>query len=422
MVKDIKEVFGIMKDFVNGVKGSTKNLSAVFTPKRSLSRLATDGVANFSMIVEDIMSIDEGTLMARAMEKRFASFLMIVMSLNPSHDFGDSDSLKDYIAQFHQNINVTDDIVGNARFTYESIDPSKFYNMAESHGKEYDMFVNEAVLILHTIYEGINSAGINAEAAQINFAIEDVLEASPADNSTPIGPLVGTSSIGTADQRFGTMNNKFDKANNAMPTLLHIRVYDKNSMKSVDFIIGVHVTIHPVKQSDMILNIVRGLRNEDAFFNFIRWTTGETKFFKDLLFGLDQLKLDAVTNSASGNELFNIGRRKRSIAAIKNLFSKKSIMPNMSIVVTQETIDRIKSEYGYDMTRSSTQRMALIRKLMNDYFLLGFIINDQGMARVEILLDGQATFETYSYATLEKEQFVEDKQMKEIMKMLGRSV
>ena len=138
---------------------------------------------------------------------------------------------------------------------------------------------------------------------------------------------------------------------------------------------------------------------------------------------MDNLKLEAVTNSASSNKLFDIGRRKRNIAKLKNMFTKNSIMPNLTIIVTAACLERIKHDFATHITASAgTMQMALIRKLMDAYFLICFVIMDQGLGRVSFLMDGKAAFETHSYSSLQKENFIEDKQMKEIMKMLGRSV
>lgn len=444
MVKDLKEIIVAIKDVGDAIlnsKNGTKGVGITFRPKKSLSRMAMDGMADFSAIVEDTIGVDEGTMVARALEKRFASFLMISMSMDPTFDLNGTDNLRDYVRQFHQNINVDNDIMGGTKISFEQITPERLLDVAESLGKEYNAFVKEGALILHTVYEGINSSAINMETAKLQFSVEDALESTKINdigNTGDINPRrihrlmsvleandddnESRRSYGMSDQRVLNISSKFEKSNNATPTLLHIKVYAKDTKDSIDFVIGVHVTLHPVRQSDMILNLVRGLKNDDKFFNFIRWTTGETKFFKDFLFALDQLKLEAATNSGTPNQLFDIGRRKRSIARLKNLFTKENVMPNMTIIVTTDCLERIRHDYGYDITMGGSMQMSFVRKLMDIYFMLCFVVMDQGLGRAHILVDGKASFEAYSYATLQKEQFVEDKQMKEIMKMLGRSV
>ena len=437
MVKDIAEIISALDTIRKEWGGSsTKHATLSLSPKKSISRMAMDGIADFPVVVEDTLSVEEGMMIARSLEKRFASFLMVVMSMDPTFDMSkDGTTMADYLKQFHQNMNVDGDIIGGAKLSLESVSTEKLLNVAESLGVEYSMFVDEAVGILHTIYEGVNSHFVNKEAAKLNFTIEEVTESAVLNDVGKVVLEAGKLTPGSSTkfdnknsdpkQRQPLVNAEFKKANDVVPTLLHVRVFPKGTdqKEPIDFIIGVHASLHPISQSDMVLNLVRGLRNEDKFFNFIRWTTGETKFFRDFLFGLDQMKIDATTSSGSSNALFSVGRKRKALSTIKNRFTKESLMPNMTTVVSTDCLARLKDEYGYDinMNAGATQ-MALIRKMMNTYFMFGFVIVDPGLQRVNIFVDGDSRFESYTYANLQREGTVNDKQFKEMMKMLGRSV
>ena len=437
MVKDIAEIISALDTIRKEWGGSsTKHATLSLSPKKSISRMAMDGIADFPVVVEDTLSVEEGMMIARSLEKRFASFLMVVMSMDPTFDMSkDGTTMADYLKQFHQNMNVDGDIIGGAKLSLESVSTEKLLNVAESLGVEYSMFVDEAVGILHTIYEGVNSHFVNKEAAKLNFTIEEVTESAVLNDVGKVVLEAGKLTPGPSTkfdnknsdpkQRQPLVNAEFKKANDVVPTLLHVRVFPKGTdqKEPIDFIIGVHASLHPISQSDMVLNLVRGLRNEDKFFNFIRWTTGETKFFRDFLFGLDQMKIDATTSSGSSNALFSVGRKRKALSTIKNRFTKESLMPNMTTVVSTDCLARLKDEYGYDinMNAGATQ-MALIRKMMNTYFMFGFVIVDPGLQRVNIFVDGDSRFESYTYANLQREGTVNDKQFKEMMKMLGRSV
>ena len=432
MVKDIAEIISALDTIRKEWGGSsTKHATLSLSPKKSISRMAMDGIADFPVVVEDTLSVEEGMMIARSLEKRFASFLMVVMSMDPTFDMSkDGTTMADYLKQFHQNMNVDGDIIGGAKLSLESVSTEKLLSVAESLGVEYSMFVDEAVGILHTIYEGVNSHFVNKEAAKLNFTIEDVTESAVLNDVGKVVLEAGKLTPGSSTkfdnknsdpkQRQPLVNAEFKKANDVVPTLLHVRVFPKGTdqKEPIDFIIGVHASLHPISQSDMVLNLVRGLRNEDKFFNFIRWTTGETKFFRDFLFGLDQMKIDATTSSGSSNALFSVGRKRKALSTIKNRFTKESLMPNMTTVVSTDCLARLKDEYGYDinMNAGATQ-MALIRKMMNTYFMFGFVIVDPGLQRVNIFVDGDSRFESYTYANLQREGTVNDKQFKEMMKI-----
>lgn len=419
MVKDLSEIFTAIKDLA---KEASKK--AIITPKRSISKSAMDAIADFSVCAEDSLTLDEGMMICRSLEKRFATFLMMVMQMHPKID--SEDDMAKYLKQFHQNMDTPVNPIGGT--DYES-KVTNFLGVGESLGIEYESFVSEAATVLGKLYQGINSRNINMESAKLNFTIESatnetvlndigrvLLEAGNTSGNRKSDPKIREPLV---DQK------KFEKANDVVPTLLHIRVFPKNNGYSepIDFVIGVKATLHPVRQNDMLLNLVRGLKNEDKFFNFIRWTTGEIKFFKDFLFCIDQAKLDAVTSSSSSNALFSMGRRRKSLSVMKNYFTNDSLLPNMTIVVTTDCLNRLKDEYGYDIgMNAGSSQIALIKKMMSSYFLLSFVIVDQGLGRVNILLDGQNQFENYTYSNLQKEGTVNDRQFKEMMKMLGRSV
>lgn len=429
MLKSFVDLLSVLKSVSDdndlasfGKTGKTAQM-VISSRKTSIARLAADAMAYFTALVDNQCTLDEGMLVARALEKRYASFLLIAMSMDPQFDLSGNATLGDYVKKFHQNMN---DGGLDAKFSLETADVENLEKLAESIGVEYKMFATtETAHIMHAIYEGVNAAGINKEAAKVNFFIEESL------NQTAINDYGRPRAVYEATVKNKTepiLNTEFKKANDMVPTLLHIVVTQPGNKGSDDsihnFVVGVKVTLHPVSQTDIILNLVKGLNNDDGFFRFMRWTTGEIKFVKDFLLMIDQLKLDAVTSSSgSGNKYFNIGRRRRELANIKNRFSKDNLMPNMTLIVTTDCLQKIKDEYGYDITmQGGTSKTALVKKLMYNYFMLGFVIVDQGLTRVHLLIDGANDFETYTYTGLDKEGQANDKQFKEIMKMLGRSV
>lgn len=434
MVNDMIEIFKAIGNLAKEGKSALSKTAVVWKPRQSISRQAMDGIADFTVGCEDTLTLEEMSMIGRSLEKRFASFLMVVMSMNPSFDLKDGVSLASYLKQFHQNLNVSSDVgglLGGTSLRMEAMSNEDMLRVAESMGLEYEGVVSEAAGIIHHIYQGIDSQVINREHAKLQFTIESETNASRVNNigrtvlEAGQGVRIGHSS--SKDRpKDPVVNAKFEKANEVVPTLLHVRIFPRGDNGQngdpIDFVIGVHATIHPIRSSDMILNLVRGIRNEDKFFNLIRWTTGETKFFKDLLFGIEQVKLDAVTSSGSGNEIFSVARRQKAISTIKQAVTNRSMSPNLTVVVTTDCLDKIKMDYGYDLTVNAVSQSPLFLKLMSIYFMLGFVVVDTGLQRVSILTDGHSRFETYTYGNLQKEGSVNDRQFKEMMRMLGRNV
>lgn len=217
-------------------------------------------------------------------------------------------------------------------------------------------------------------------------------------------------------------DNDCKKANDLVPTLLHIRVYPvdkytREELTPIDFIMGVKATLHPIPASEIARMVVSGMRNENMVFNFIRWTTGEIKFFKDFLFAIDTIKMDAKD---AGNDVtgWRPALKKRRLAAKSRLhFTKNSVLPNASLVISQPTIEYIAETYGYNLDDER-----IIDRMMDVYFLLGYIVVNPVSQRVTFRFDGINTTDTYTYDTLRRENQSDDKAFKNMMKMLGRSM
>ena len=78
--------------------------AGVYSTKRSISASAMEGTANFPVLVEDSISIDDGILISRAAEKKYASFLLTVLTMDPDLEVekGQTPSASAYLKQFHQ--------------------------------------------------------------------------------------------------------------------------------------------------------------------------------------------------------------------------------------------------------------------------------------------------------------------------------
>lgn len=461
--------------------------AGIYSTKRSISASAMEGTANFPMLIEDSTPIEDCITIARAAEKKFASFLLTVLTMDPYLEVskGETPSASSYLRQFHQNMRVKDSVKG-AHISLVDL-------IKESTDVEYTAFESEAFRLAAAVYEGVQRsipANINV---QCNYTLESVITPDTMNDRFRIGlPIMEANQSGNrnirnvnldtqgGDVKFGSSvdtviqkgaiapivnahthldkdsinvtvkagntiqqaagaagrtnvrdrggqwktltDNDCKKANDLVPTLLHVRVYPvdkytREELTPIDFIMGVKATVHPMPMTEITRMVVAGMRNENFVFNFFRWTTGEIKFFKDFLFAIDTIKMDAKD---SGHDVtgWRPALKKRRLASKTKLhLTKNSILPNASLVVSRGCVDYIKENYGYDI---SDER--IINRLMDVYFLLGYVIVDQVTQRVTFRYDGIETTDTYTYDTLRRETQNDDKAFKNMMKMLGRSM
>ena len=207
-----------------------------------------------------------------------------------------------------------------------------------------------------------------------------------------------------------------NKANEIMPLPLEIKVYIEDGEGNIierDFMIGVKAVIHPVSSEYMIDSMMDGYRRGKFFFNFIKATTGEIKFFRDFVFMVDNIKTDAIKNaSGNNNKWFSFLRRRALLAKAKNtLRMKNQLLPNTSIVLSGEEADILKQQ-GVDILDPS-----VARDLISRYFLLSIVVIDPALEIVHIIYDGEENYSSMSVMALNREA-KEDNSTKQILSLL----
>lgn len=212
------------------------------------------------------------------------------------------------------------------------------------------------------------------------------------------------------------MNNEVKKSNELQPTLLHIRVIAKEEKMYTDFVIGVKATMHPINSEEMISELVEACRFHSEVFRFIRWTTGEINFLGDFLLNMRDSKKAVARQSSGGSPWWNRLRKMSVIAKFKKAtFMKKRILPNATIVVSQQEVDYVKNTYGFDLLNPH-----FVEEIMDKFFLLCFAIVDDSLEVVHFKYDGQKSYQTVSFAGLEKENSNAARSFRDILKAVQR--
>lgn len=212
-------------------------------------------------------------------------------------------------------------------------------------------------------------------------------------------------------------NNDCKKANELVPTTLalSLNVKDKGNFGgTVNFVLGIKAILHPVSSSEVVKNMVYGCKSSNKFFNFIRWTTGEIAFFKDFVLQLDQIKNDAVGSATRKNAWWSALKRRKNVAKFKRLSPiSNQLLPNASVVISIEEVNAIRVEHGFDL-----MDVKMMKKIMNEYFLLSFVIVDNSQELATFLFDGQDEPQTLSFSALERENSNKN-DFKEIYKLIN---
>jgi len=464
---------GILKDIndtLKDVKNIAKELSFKSDTIRgtSLAKMSSAATLQFPIIVSRSINNDTAQAVSKAMERQYATFVQIVISLNPYLDLQKDKDMSGYLKNIHQNNPTPIDLLESCTNVYsdeayglhmlmslnegcngqilasnkeqmfsveDHLNPIKIndiykpasitLSVAES---SLDYFCKKNNIITEALEDDIDNAKDQFELNKIK-AKEDYKRSNTKEIEHLLNSNINNEKFNhelkkaEAEFRARTVvklsDNDVKKSNELVPTTLSLtmQIKDGKSFGGVsNFVIGVKGLLHPVNSNDMISNLLDGYKSGNKFFNFIRWTTGEISFLKDLIFNIDEIKDDVVNKySKEKSHWWTTLKRRKTLSKAKAAFSggRKNILPNASIVCSMEEVMEIKDVYGVDL-----MDVKHVKKLMDRYFLLGFAIVDDSQELCYFIFDGENNYQAISYKGLEKENNSKN-DFKDIYKMIN---
>lgn len=451
---EFRDMLDAMSDLKSEVKKGFASIGG-YGKRRSIAASATDGTCYFPVVVDDSIPLEDALIVARALERKYATFVLTTLTMNPYMQIDDGNiSAAEYVKKFHQNMRVKRSTTPAINLL--DVKESAFESICDKYGIDYSAVEEEAMVTAWNIYNSVASSVANKNASKWNFTLEEMLTPSIVNDIGKIRPMMeakggkptpvsvnntvktpavnttvnnlissGKGGSGRSDPRQinHLMDTDFKKANDLVPTMLHIRVYptasgDEELPEPIDFVLGVKATLHSVTADAMAENLAKGVNGDNHFFEFIKWYTGETRFFKDFVFAIDQQKSDAVSASNKNKGWFVASKRRKAMSKLQSKISKNPMTPIMTIVTSKDTLETLASVYGFDLEASPM----LLDKIMSTYFLLGFVVVNPATNRVDFHIDGFDSAETVTLNTLQKEETRDDKKFKDMMRMMGRSV
>ncbi|MDD3172199.1 MAG: hypothetical protein PHF63_00795 [Herbinix sp.] len=390
---------------------------------RSITQMAKEATLQFPVIISRSIDLETAQIVTKAIEREMSTVTQLAMNLNPTQELGNGSSMVDYIKQFHQNSDDRDRLL-----------PDMVDNLAGKVFENYTaIYENENVIMFAGEFSGNTKALIESNSRDLTLQADTINHVSLNDIGYKTPNLFNVREAVAVPPKKEIrvhddlptqklVDNDVKKANELISTLIQIRVRvinekDKSAVGFQDILIGVKAVMHPVTSLEVIDNIQRAVINSSVFFNFIRWTTGEISFFKDFLLNVDDIKSDVADRSLGrSNWWIALKRRKAVKNAMKLVNPSKAILPNATIVVGMEEVNILKEQYGINLMDER-----VIYKIMNSFFLLGFVVVDDFTKMAHFLFDGNNSFQTTSFSGLERENGRDEKKFKDMLKMLNRS-
>ena len=367
----IKKTFGSNKGNINSAS--------------SIAKAASNLVLTFPVLVDESVSLNTAQILTRAIEGKALVMLQLLFSAISVQSLKDDETAFDVIGKIHKNLN-SDDI-------------EDYIQRMET------MATNESYEALDHLMKTIREENIAIDTYTFN-------ESYP----TPIDEDANTKSMNDVKNRTtggfiaDIKDTDIKKVNNMMPSVLVVKLHNKNSQITTNVAVGVKAKIQYVPQDEVIYRISSKNKDKNMLFNFIRSTTREISFLKDFLFALDKAKLDAIKIQKSSNSVWKILERRAVRNRVRMFNNDGGYGGIVSLVISADTLATLNKEYDFKASISE------VENLISQYNLLSFFVADDVNERATYLFDDASRqFTTVSYTALEK---TDSKDYKKIINLL----
>lgn len=432
---------GFINDILNVMRKGPEvatQLNSVKLNTKTITRGAKDSTFQFPCLIADSVPLDMANTMSRTLDKVYASFTQTWLSMNSVVDITINPTPLDYLRKMHQNLKLEgslNDLMvdpDDVDSYMEKVQDGKYklyMSKDNSYGVVFNISnkTNRAILESHKELLKEHLSDIDMKPLEAFYEADDASSVDIVDrfvtaqsSKASIQKQRDLASISNGVQAPKLVDRDIKKTNDMVPLGVQVRLIAVNDKKEfvqyMDFIVGVKTIMHIIQTDDMVDNLKRGIENKSLLFKFLRWTTGEISLIKDIILNLDEIKNDNVRQAGKSPFFGTLQRLKNKKVGMTNFTVPHAIIPNATVVISSYEADILQSKYGIDIRKD-----AIVRMLMNNLFLMAFVIMDEGTGTVSVFYDGDQTYQTYAIETLERDNAMNSNKLgKEIGRMISR--
>lgn len=384
---------------------------------KSIMQRANESTFQFPCLISNTAPIDMATAITRMMDRVYAGYTQIAIGNESTMNLSMDRTPMEFLKRFHQNLKYEQTIADlsvpdDERELYMEKVYTGEYKLYSNPDHTHYMLFNVANSGVRTLLEN-NREMLEPYLSDIN--IEPICEADVDEDD--IAQLYLAGKLKQAKGQNALNQGRLDsyrtgpkltdgdvkRINDMMPYAVQVRLSVVNSeeefVQYIDCIIGCKTVLHLIDSQDMIMNLEHTLQNKSGLFRFLRWTTGEISFFKDLLLHMDDLRFDVANENNGKNPLIaNLRKLKRRKVGFSMSSLPHGLVPNATIVVTSYETSYMENKYGIRL-----HDVLVARKLIDALNLATFIICDDSTGTIDILYANDATFQTYALESIERE-------------------
>jgi hypothetical protein len=380
--------------------GSVANMTNILAPRarlRSISSFAGNSIYYFPMLCSSNVVPSTAGMTLETLERAYVHFVRATFALMPAMRItGTQVNVEEYLKQFHQNIGL-DVSYGGIRLN-------------ESAGRPWETLPN--MVLNEAIYDKIPQ-GVKAVANELKDGYDD--NTYKPDIASHIKQGDNTQHISYTRE----FKDATKKLNGAEPSVVMVTasfILD-GVTKTVDVSlpIGVKTNLKVLESDSLCDRVVDSLIGKGFVHDMIRWSTGEMLSLKDILFGVDKIKGNINRSNDEASQWFTaLQRRKRLTSISMPALNKKAFLPNTAVVLSMGDVRIIETQYGINVLDAK-----YAKRLIEDNFLLSFVIADDMTETLHVMHDGHLNFEEYPYTTVSRENAANNKEMATLIKAIG---
>lgn len=407
---------------------------------RSVARGAAEQSFIFPCIIDANIPVDLASVLAQNLDRVYASWTQIYLSSVGFIDLNYIKNPKQFVAKYQPKGLMYED--GSGETDEYDIDGCDETLRDDLYGNDEVLLSgttndgNEVLATISPVNPTVGTCKAMEEASQEQLAgyntrplyqetyyeatADDILRNTLENQKRSQDSRDNAAMLRATEPRAPKMSDTdVKKINDMQPYALELRLLatkgDSAFSQWVSFIVGVKTHMHLANTNVLTANIVDVLRNRNPVFNYIRWTTGEISLFKDIILHLDDINFDVANKSDRTGKYISSLKKLRKKYVKVGTFGVNRIAPFATIAISSNTYYDIKTKYGFDL-----KNMAFAHKVLDELFLMCFVIIDDANHTYDILVDGQSDFQTYSLETLEREVSMKSSKLsKELTRMLG---
>lgn len=397
---------------------------------RSIARGAHEQSFQFPCMIDDTVDAVHAATMAKSLDRVYASWTQIYLSSVGVIDLNYIKNPRQFIAKYQPKMNLEsfdEEVEADEDLVYGMWgEETQLWTGSTRTGHPVLFVINQGkptVGARNAMREGckLYLEGYNIDGLHKRTFMEatpDVLDSIMNQNERE----AARKDLEASKEARGPQMSKNDvkRINDMEPYVIELRLLaakgDSSFAQWVNYNIGVKTILHLGSKQQIQNAIVDVLRNRNPIFNFVRWTTGEISLMKDIILHIDDINFDVASKSDKTGKFISSLKKMRKKYLKVGTFGVNRIAPFATIVISTQTYLDIKDRYGYDL-----KNMAFASKLMDQLFLMCFVILDATTETMDILIDGQSDYQSYALDTLEREaRMNSDKFGAEISRMLTK--